>query len=42
LIARGVAQVIELLPSKYKALTSNPNTSKKQKTSLGLEQRGLI
>jgi hypothetical protein len=29
--AGGVAQVVELLPSKCEALSSNPNTAKKKK-----------
>jgi hypothetical protein len=29
--ARGVAQVVEYLPSKFEALSSNPNTAKKTK-----------
>jgi hypothetical protein len=29
--AEGVAQAIEFLPSKYKALSSNPSTAKKKK-----------
>jgi hypothetical protein len=29
-----VAQVVELLPSKYETLTSNPNTVKKDKKLL--------
>jgi hypothetical protein len=28
----GLAQVVELLPSKYEALNSNPNTAKRNKT----------
>jgi hypothetical protein len=29
---KGVAQVVEHLPSKYEALSSNPNTAKRKKT----------
>jgi hypothetical protein len=29
--AGGVAQVVERLPSKHKALSSNPSTAKKKK-----------
>jgi hypothetical protein len=28
---RGMARAIECLPSKYKAMSSNPNTTKKKK-----------
>jgi hypothetical protein len=30
-MAPGMAQVVEWLPSKYKTLSSNPNTTKKTK-----------
>jgi hypothetical protein len=32
--AGGMAQVVEHLPSKYEALSSNPNTKKKKKKFL--------
>jgi hypothetical protein len=34
--AGGVAQVTECLPSKYKALSSKPNTTKKKKKLVDL------
>jgi hypothetical protein len=30
--AQGVAQMVECLPCKYKALSSNPSTTTKRKT----------
>jgi hypothetical protein len=31
MVADGVVQVVECLPSKYEALSSNPSTAKKKK-----------
>jgi hypothetical protein len=35
-LAGGVAQVVEYLPSKFEALSSNPSTSNKIKFGLGV------
>jgi hypothetical protein len=39
IIAGGVAQAVECLPSKLEAMSSNPNTAKKKQTKKTLKCR---
>jgi hypothetical protein len=38
-MTEGVTQGVECLPSKHKALHSNPNTAKKKKENSSLKKR---
>jgi hypothetical protein len=41
-MAGGVAQVVECLPNKHEALSSNPSTEKKKKVFSSLFGQGFV